>query len=112
MPLELEIEVKVQKPLVEEDVEDLEAKRIIGKQPMIDVINLNDESKFEYRRLTIDIEDIDCKGDFDGQHTVLYFPYGMFLVRMSYDKFMHIYETMTGRTVKKLSDFKFTTKRQ
>lgn len=105
--LELEVEVKVQKPLGDEDVRDMENDRIIGKD-ILSAINLNDESKYEYRRFTLNLEDVKGRGDFDGVHTVIYLPFGTFLIKMDYDKFNHIYEAMTGVVIRKQSDFVVT----
>lgn len=110
MSPELQVEVKVQKPMGEEDVEEMENKRIIGRG-LVDMININDEDKFEYKRLVLKLWEIDSRGDFDGVHTIVYVPYGTFLVKMPYDKFNYIYEAMTGTKLRTEADFKFETRR-
>lgn len=104
MALELEVEVKTQKLLDKEDLEEMDTNRVIGK-PLMEFVSLSDETKFEYRRLRIKLDQLDSWGDFDGVHTVLYLPYGTFLANIPYDRFNGIYTAMTSIELKRVSDF-------
>lgn len=105
---ELEIEVKVRKlPENPEDLAQEEAERIIGKKSILDM-DLNDDTKFEYRRLVIKLNQLDGRGDFDGVHTVLYFPHGVYLAKVPFDHFNIIYESIMGIQIKRVSDYRFT----
>lgn len=110
--LELEIEVKTAKPFRQEDLEDAKVNSLIGKTDL-GVFTLDNEERFEYKRITIRLDQVESRGDFDGVHTVLYLPYGTFLANINYDKFNVIYHSMTGISLpKKISDFSFARKRK
>lgn len=107
MSPELELEVKVKKfPETQDDLESEDANRIIGKNSILD-LDLNDESKFEYRKIVIRLSQVEGRGDFDGFHTILYLPWGVFLARIPFEEFNMIYENLMNLTVKRITDYRF-----
>lgn len=100
LDLELEIEVKVIKlPQSEEEREELQAIKV--NKGELDLSDL----PLEYKKLVINLKDIDAKGEFDADHTLLYLPYGAFIAKVPFRNFMAIYETITGKVVRKIGDF-------
>lgn len=99
---ELEVEIKVPKiPETEDEKQEFEAKRVI--KGILDVNDLNTV----HRKLTIKLTDIRSYGDYDGVYTVAYLTYAVILINIPYLQFQAIYETLTGKIAKKMSDFKF-----
>ena len=99
--MEVEFLMRVPKDGSEED---LEEKRL---RMLVEGPSEQEEVEYTYRPYCIEMENVITYGDVDGMHTELRTNVGYFYPQINYEHFKSIYQTVTGRSVKAVSDFKF-----
>lgn len=100
--MEIEFLIRAPKEGNDEDMEDRRIRQLVegpGEQ--------EDTVEFVYRPYTLEMNDILTFGDYDSVHTELRTNTGYYYPQIHYEHFKSIYQTVTGRNIKAVSDFKF-----
>jgi|GEM_PF-5060469 len=86
----------------EEDKAARIAKRLIKGDKYEEDEEDEDDSETTYKPLVVNLNDIVAYGKEDDEHVKIFLNYGMFLIRMGYEKFSRIYEELSGELIKRI----------